>query len=206
MNGNGWPNGTPTSPPLPGGPLPLISDVVNLYGMSAASNGQNPATAAPVQVDPFAFEVSYNPTTLNAEGAHGNAEASHGNLYLASLVSNQWENTIIPDFAPAGGTTATYHGSTIQVGSMATLAQGGNFNLPVLTNFANFAAENGITAANIANFVGDWGVDTSGDEAWAIVNHNSEFAVVPEPSTIALLAIGLAGIGLAASKRKNLAA
>ena len=43
--------------------------------------------------------------------------------------------------------------------------------------------------------LGDWGVNTANHTAWAVVNHNSEFAVVPEPSTLVLLgvAIGLPG-------------
>ena len=38
--------------------------------------------------------------------------------------------------------------------------------------------------------LGDWGVNTANDTVWAVVNHNSDFAVVPEPSTLALLAAG----------------
>ena len=41
--------------------------------------------------------------------------------------------------------------------------------------------------------VGDWGVDTANDTVWAVVNHNSEFAVVPEPGTMVLLGIGVMG-------------
>jgi hypothetical protein len=225
VNGAGWPNGMPTSPPLPGStknPLPLISDVVNLYGMSANSTGNSPVTTAPVQTDGFAFGVTFNPATLTSTG---NAIASHGNLYLASLVpsgtTGQWENTIITDFAVAGGTTASYQGQTIQVGSAATAAMdtntgGGNdgtrnaasgtFDFPILSSFSTWASANGVTNANIANYVGVWGVDTSGDQAWAIVDHNSEFAVVPEPSTIVLAALGLAGMAFAARKRKLAAA
>ena len=42
--------------------------------------------------------------------------------------------------------------------------------------------------------LGDWGVNTSNDTVWAVINHNSEFAVVPESS--ALILIGAAGVGL----------
>ena len=38
--------------------------------------------------------------------------------------------------------------------------------------------------------LGDWGVNTANDTVWAVLNHNSEFSVVPEPSTWALLAAG----------------
>ncbi len=42
--------------------------------------------------------------------------------------------------------------------------------------------------------LGDWGVDTTNHDVWAVVNHNSEFAVVPEPSTLVLLAAGALGV------------
>ena len=33
-------------------------------------------------------------------------------------------------------------------------------------------------------------LDTVNDTVWAVLNHNSDFAIVPEPSTFALLALG----------------
>ena len=42
--------------------------------------------------------------------------------------------------------------------------------------------------------LGDWGVDTTNHVVWAVLDHNSDFAVVPEPSTLALLAAGAAGL------------
>ncbi len=35
--------------------------------------------------------------------------------------------------------------------------------------------------------LGDWGVDTADHTVWAVLDHNSQFAVVPEPGTLALL-------------------
>ena len=53
--------GTQTTPPLPVGNLPLISDVVNLYGMSSAA-GSSESTA--IQTDPFVLQMTFDPTTL----------------------------------------------------------------------------------------------------------------------------------------------
>jgi hypothetical protein len=48
----------------------------------------------------------------------------------------------------------------------------------------------------LTDLLGYWGVDTQTDEAWAVLDQNGSFAVVPEPGTISLLATG--GLGLAA--------
>ena len=53
--------------------------------------------------------------------------------------------------------------------------------------------------------LGRWGLDISNNVAWAVLNHNSEFAVIPEPSTLVLgglALLGLAGMGL---RRRRLA-
>ena len=45
-------------------------------------------------------------------------------------------------------------------------------------------------AAGSPTTLGSWGVDTVNNIAWAVLDHNSEFAVVPEPSSMLLLAAG----------------
>ncbi|MGA2257241.1 MAG: PEP-CTERM sorting domain-containing protein [Thermoguttaceae bacterium] len=50
--------------------------------------------------------------------------------------------------------------------------------------------------------VGDWGVNTSNNTAWAVLNHDAEFAVVPEPGTLALLAAGVFALGFVYRRRK----
>jgi autotransporter-associated beta strand protein len=205
INGNGFVNGTPTSPPLAG--LPLISDVVNLFGMAAGSTGTN---VAPVQTDPFVFQMSFNPATLKAEGATNADMATSGNLYLASLIPvngvSDWENTIDANFAVAGATTTTIvDGVTLDIGDSVT---SNNFARPFIGTFAQWEADNPLfNSTDIADYLGVWGVDPdtlgSGEyNAWAIVNHNSDFAVVPEPSSLILAGIGVAGVFVVASKRR----
>jgi hypothetical protein len=42
--------------------------------------------------------------------------------------------------------------------------------------------------------LGDWGVNTANHTVWAVLNHNSQFAVVPEPGTLGMLAVSAIGI------------
>jgi hypothetical protein len=61
------------------------------------------------------------------------------------------------------------------------------------TSFATFVTNHG-GSFDAAAMLGAYGVDTSGGSVWAVVNHNSEFAVIPEPATWALLAFSLTTI------------
>ncbi len=68
-----------------------------------------------------------------------------------------------------------------------------------------FAADNSINGgipindSNVGNYLGSWGVDTATHTVWAVVDHNSEFAVVPEPASMSLLLLG----GLLGLKRRR---
>ena len=55
-------------------------------------------------------------------------------------------------------------------------------------------------AAGSPTTLGSWGVDTVNDVVWSVLDHNSEFAVVPEPSSVLLLAAG--GLALLGRRRK----
>jgi hypothetical protein len=62
----------------------------------------------------------------------------------------------------------------------------------------NFGSSNdyfvGVEPWNGNMILGDWGVNTSNHTVWAVLDHNSEFAVTPEPSTLTLLAAGAVAI------------
>lgn len=51
------------------------------------------------------------------------------------------------------------------------------------------------------NVLGAYGVDPTNNRVWAVVNHNSQFSVVPEPATFSLL--GLAAVGFGLRRRRN---
>jgi MYXO-CTERM domain-containing protein len=56
------------------------------------------------------------------------------------------------------------------------------------------------------NTLGLYGVDTTNNVVWAVLNHNSEFAVIPEPSTMVLggvAMLGFAGLGLRRRRQKS---
>ncbi len=52
-------------------------------------------------------------------------------------------------------------------------------------------------------YLGSWGVDVATSTVWAVINHNSEFAVVPEPATLS--AIGALGLFMMRRRRAALA-
>ena len=49
--------------------------------------------------------------------------------------------------------------------------------------------------------LGTYGVDTTNDTVWAVVNHNSEFAVVPEPGASMMMLAALGGLALRRRRR-----
>jgi autotransporter-associated beta strand protein len=156
----------------------LISDVLNLSGMSSNAGGH-------VQTDAFALQMTYSTSALDTRES---SLAADGLIDLAWLNStlNQpfgiWQNATMGNFGAglSGDVFHNYQGS-----------------------WDTFAAANLVTDSNVGNFLGSYGVDIASRTVWAIVNHNSQFAVVPEPSSLILLAIGglVAGVALVYRRR-----
>ncbi len=195
--------GAPTAPPLLSGRSGLISNVLNVGGMSTTS-------AEPVQSDPFVLQMNYASALLANEAV----AASTGQIYLAWLNPNgggsnlaEWQNATGGNFGSKGA----------DVGSLGLDFQG-SFNAYLTdeetldpTNFPGDPAAANLTNGELNLLLGAYGVDTSNNSAWAVLNHNSEFAVtnanpVPEPSTIALAAFALLAGLFALRHRIGLAA
>jgi hypothetical protein len=130
----------------------------------------------------YALQMTYDPSQLGGPASVANA-ASGGFLYLGYRgADGKWHNattTTQPD-----GNTGTGPGAVA------------NFQ----GSFAAFTAANG---TNLQNLLGSWGVDTANNDVWAVIDHDAEFAAVPEPGTIALLAGGIAALGFAYRRRKG---
>lgn len=134
--------------------------------------GMGSGGGEPIQTDPFVLQMTFNPADIPAGGA-----------YLGWLNPSGpggqpvWQNAVLGNF-----------------GNNATAQEQG-----FVGSFADFQSTIGDT--NIADYIGAWGYNPTGGDVWAVVNHNSEFAAIPEPSTIALAAVAL--IGVASLRRKR---
>ncbi len=216
-----------SSPPLPfAGQGGLISNVLSVTGMGTGS--QAPATGS-VQTDPFALDMQYNPQAIPGLGnLSGNPLATaaepyavNGAIYLAWLdpighqgVSQQWVNAVNGNFNSSGSQLgAGANGADAKFGQDFQ----GSFNnfLSVLAtddpaNFPNGTTAAGLSPQQLSLILGAYGVDNplyeSGNgyyDAWAVINHNSQFAVVPEPSTLLLAALGLLGVAGYRARRRT---
>jgi hypothetical protein len=151
---------------------PLFSDVVNLQGGNSAS--------------PYVLSMSFGSAAVlaaNPDYATVAAAAAAGQIYIGYNSGT----------TPGGGAGTSWS----NYGSNA-----GPYNVET---YAAFALANNITpTTNLTPFVHDWGVDPNTDTAWAIVagGATGEFAVVPEPGTLALLAAGAVSLAIAYRRRK----
>ncbi len=187
-----------TVPPLSGASDIVISDVVK-YSVS------NPVATAinRNQTSTFALSMSYNPSLLI--GIEANMAAS-GDIYLAwlnpvgsAIVDANYDPTSNSDRPLWQNAVAGNFGTGVD----ATGFQGGGSEIGGY-GFSNFVTANSITDANLYQYLGDWGVDTTNHTAWVITNHDGQYGVVvvPEPTSLGLLGIGALGL-LGRRRRKN---
>jgi hypothetical protein len=148
----------------------VASDVLNLTHMS-------PISGTHVQTDPFALQMTYIPGALAGDES---TLAAEGLLLLGWLDTSQNQPFGLWEDATAGNFGSGLHGDVFQ---------------NVQSSWDAFASANSITDSNVGNFLGSYGVDVAHHMVWAVVNHNSQFAAVPEPSSLILLAIGGIALG-----------
>jgi fibronectin-binding autotransporter adhesin len=156
----------------------LASDVVKLTGLDKAG-GQ--VVGDRIETDIFALSLSYDPSLLPQLFQTNNEAqlAAGGGIYMGWLDTGAHPG----DFDPVTNNTLFWRN-----------AVDGNFGgASALVGFqgaeswATFYGNHSTLAADL----GDWGVDTATHTVWAVLNHNSEFAiVVPEPTTLGVLCLG----------------
>jgi len=169
-------------PPIPAGVTTgLVSDVLNLSGMT--TSGASHTT------DPFVLDMSYNPALLPKGGppAIENGLAHNKLIYMVS---------------PSNSTDGGPYVNTVALDTGNVVSDPLSNKYGYFGSYAAFQADaNGGAGGTPASELGAWGIDTTAHEVWAVVNHNSEFAVVPEPSTFVLGGLGI--VGLIVARRRN---
>ena len=137
--------------------------------------------------DVFAIEISY--LDNNLANTNTTPEAYMEDYIYQHGFVKSWTET---DIANAGELQVAF----LTSGGIYSEDDLGNFGVgsTVIENYqgswADFALANSVTDANLGTFLGSWGVDTTGNTTWGIFDHNTTFAVVPEPGSLALLATG----------------
>lgn len=122
----------------------------------------NPGTSA----GPFVLEMSYDPTQLRP-GQTEEQYRQSGAIHVAWLDGSVWKNAVAGNIASGSSVVTNFNGS--------------------------WDTFYGSHTNDWSSYLGSWGVDTTGavHKAWAIIDHNSSFAVVPEPGVLALLVCGV---------------
>ena len=189
------------------GHSPIVGNVMRLHGMGITDT---PAADGRVKTNPFALEATYTQADFEATFSLTELEELiNGCLFLG------WLNTSI-DGDP----------NLVTDGDRWVHAVQGNFdNMPDNPNRHDFYAVIGNpivgtlqdyidgTSTSIEGLsklsgelrVGDHGGFDTGDDGgvvWAIIDHNSDFAVIPEPSTYALIGGIICLITVALRRRK----
>ena len=106
-----------------------------------------------------------------------------GTLYILRMYYNTGD---LASYSPAQ-LSLGYFNTTDGKWELAVL---GNHGSQTIVNEGNTNYLTGIGGSLDIGDLGKYGVDIADGYVWAVLNHNSEFAVIPEPASLGLLAIG----------------
>ena len=180
----------------PGGTYEHVFDHGDDLGNTATiSNGDNNTTArigaGTSNDDDTIFHASYTADNrLSLEGIDG--------MTFGLLMNGYLPDNYVPEDAYLGWLDPSD-------GEIKNAVVGNHGEDGILAGYHNMSFEEFLAANdgwNAATMLGAYGSDLLEDEVWAVIDHNSEFSVVPESSAYALL-LGALAFGYAHSRRRR---
>ncbi len=188
----------------------LFSDVLTISGMELTPGSD--------QTDPYVLQMSYSPNAYTGtlhltDPYNANSPVVVNSPY--NPITGYPESQLVTDqeialwwLDPNGfgnghpGWSPSVNGNH-GIGLSAINNYHDSYNSLTAGSFASFQAQYGVTTGNLGNFLGSSGVDTADHVVWAVLNHNSSFAVAPEPSSIVMAGMTLAFGSLLAWRRRK---
>jgi len=128
------------------------------------------------QTDDFVLALSYDPNQTGAGSP----------LFLGTFVGNGWVSAVSQNIITAA----------MLLGDPTTGEYAGRYPY----SWTTFQQDH--PGATLAQDLGAYGIDLSGHTVWAVLDHNSDFAVIPEPTSLGLLGLGALGLLARRGKRK----
>lgn len=179
--------GSSTSVEQPGGgPLPdsgpwntLGSDVLKITGIAATGSLD---AEGRLPTDAYTLEMTFDPSII-----------------VAGYQNYETLGWTLNDIIAAGELQMGYFDPVTGVWTKGinVISAGASRVQNFQGTWDTFALANGVTDANLSNFVGSWGLvidsaDPTNSRIWSVLDHTSSYAVVPAPGALAL--VGAAGL------------
>ena len=170
------------------GHSPLVGNIMRLHGMGiqdATSDGR-------IKTNPFALEATYTQEDFDATFSLTEfEELINGCLFLGWLnTSLDGDINVVTDADRwVHAVQGNYDNMPDNVNRHDEHGVIGNAVIGSLQSYISGTATSieGLYKAEGEIRVGDHGGDPIGNTVWAIIDHNSDFVVIPEPSTYALI-------------------
>jgi hypothetical protein len=175
----------------------LVSDVVDISKPSTAAPGPFVANASGT-LPAYVLQMTYSSSLESVSDEKTDAPA--GYLYLG------WLDQVVTDPRHPWELTPEWVNAAIasQPGGLSSAVLRGGKDGKYGPYVESWTAFRNSHKSNVSSYLGYWGVDPATDTVWGVVNRQGEFAVVPEPGTIALLGVAVPALLLALRRwRRN---